>query len=83
MTDQKDKPNLGKMLLTTKLKKENRCLFLDKPVPDLWLYFCRNFLASCCLSWVAFGEFTFRNVMTNELFRWEFCVVQKDTFYYH
>ena len=31
---------------------------------------------------VAFGEFTFQKLVTNQLFGLEFCAVQQDTFYH-
>ena len=72
-----------KMSLTTTKKKENLGPVWDKPVPDRWLCFCPNFLSFCWSSSVAFWEFTFQKLVTNQLFGLKFCAVRQDTFYPH
>ena len=71
------------MSLTTTIKRENLGPVWDKPVPDRWLCFCPNFLSFCWSSLVAFGEFTFQKIVTNQQFGLEFCAVRQDTFYPH
>ena len=51
----------------------------DKPVPYRWLCFCPIFLSFCWSSLIAFGEFTFQKLVTNQLFGLEFCAVRQDT----
>ena len=69
------------MFLTTTIKRGNLGLVWDKPVPDSWLCFCPNFLSFCWSSLVAFEEFTFQKLVTNQQFELEICPVQQDTFY--
>ena len=71
------------MFLTTTIKRGNLGPVWDKPVPGRWLCFCLNFLSICCSSLVAFGDFTFQKLLTNQPFGLEFCAVQQDTFYPH
>ena len=71
----------AKLSLTTKIKRKNRGPEWDKPVPDLYLCFCPNFLWFCWLCFVTFGEFFFQKIVTNPLFRSDFCVVQQHIFY--
>ena len=73
--------NLGKTVLTTTIKRGNLGPVWDRPVPDRWMFFCPNFLSFCWSSLVAFGEFTFQKLVTNQLFGLEFCAVRQDTFY--
>ena len=69
--------------LSTTNKEVNRGFVWDNPVPDIWLSVWLNFLSSCWLSLVAFGKFSFQNLLLNQLFESDFCVVQPDTFYHH
>ena len=71
------------MFLTTTIKRENIGPVWDKHVPDRWLCFCPIFLSFCWSSSVAFGEFTFQKLATNQLFGLDFCEVRQDTFYPH
>ena len=71
------------MSLTTTIEKEILGPVWDKPVPDRWLCFCPTFLSFCWSSSVAFGEFTFQKLVTNQLFGLEFCAVQLDPFCLH
>ena len=72
-----------KMFLTTTIKGGNLGPVWDKPVPDRWLCSCLNFLSFCWSSLVAFGEITFHNLVTNQLFGLDFRAVRQDTFYLH
>ena len=72
-----------KLSLTTTIKRENLGPVWDKPVPDRWLCSCPNFLLFCWSPSVAFAEFTFQKLVTNQLFRLEFRALQQDTFYPH
>ena len=56
-----------KMSLTTTIKRGN-----PGPVPNRWLCFCPNFLSFYWSSLVAFGEFTFQKLVTNQLLGWNF-----------
>ena len=69
------------MSLTTTIKRGNFGPVWNKPVPDRWLCFCRNFLSFCWSSLVAFGEVVFQKIMTNGLFGILF--KRQDTFYPH
>ena len=71
------------MSLTTTIKRGNLGPVWDKLVPDRLLRFCHDILSSCWSSFVAFGEFTFHKLVTNQLFGLEFCAVRQDTFYPH
>ena len=72
-----------KMSLTTTINRENLGLVWDKPVSDRWLWFCPIFLSFYWSSLVAFGEFHFQKLVTNQLFGLEVCAVRQDTFYPH
>ena len=65
----------------TTIKRGNLGSVWDKPVPDRWLCFCPNFLSFCWSSLIAFGEFIFQKLVTNQLFELAFCAVRQDTFY--
>ena len=81
MTDQEDNINLGKIVFDDKNQERKSWACWDKPVPDRWLCFCPNFLSFCWSSLLAFGEFTFQKLVTNQLFWLEFYAVRQDTFY--
>ena len=68
--------------MTTTIREETSGCVWDKTVPDRWLCFCPNFLSFCWSYLVAFGEFTFQKLVTNQLFGLE-CAVRQDTFYPH
>ena len=70
-----------KLSLTTTIKRGSRGPVSDKPVPDRWLCFCPNYLSICWTSLVAFGQFTFQKLVTNQLFGLDICAVPEDTFY--
>ena len=72
-----------KLSLTTTNKRGNLEHVWDKPVPDGWLCFCPNFLSFCWSNLVAFGEFTFKKHVTNQLFGLDFCAVQQVSFCAH
>ena len=65
----------------TTIKRGNLGPVWDSLVPDRWLCFCPNFLLFCWSSLDAFGEFTSRKLVTNQLFGLEFCAARQDTFY--
>ena len=71
----------AKMTLATTIKKKISGLVWDKPVPNIWLSFCPNFLSFCWLTLVAFGDFSFQNFVTNQLIGREFCEIQQVTFW--
>ena len=81
MTDQEDNINLGKIVLTTTIKRENRGPVWDKPDPNLHLCFVPIFFWFCWLSLVVFGKLIFQKCVTNSRFGLEISVVQQDTFY--
>ena len=83
MTDQEDDISLGSIFLTTTIKRGNLGPVWDKPVPDRWLCFCPNFLSFPWSSLVAFGDFTFQKLVTNQMFGLKFCAVRRDTVYPH
>ena len=57
---------------------EHRALAWDNLVPDHWLSLCPNFQSFCRRSLVAFGEFIFQTLLTNQnqLFEFENCKVR-------
>ena len=69
-----------KLSVRTTIKRGNLGPVWDKPVPDRWLCFCLNFLSFCWWSLVAFGEFAFQKIVTNQQFGLELCAVRQDTF---
>ena len=83
MTDQKVIMFLAELTLATKIEKENHGFDWGKPVPDLWLSFCLKFLSLCWSSKVAFGQFISKSLVTIQVFEWENCVVQLNTFHNH
>ena len=74
MTDQGEENILGSSPLKTTIKKENRGLVWEKPVPHLWLSSSPNFLSNCWLSLVDLTEFIIQKHLKNLLLVWEFCV---------
>ena len=63
--------------MTTTVKRGDLGPVWYKPVPDRWFCFCPNFLSFCWSSLVAFGEFIFQELVTNQLFGLEFCAVRR------
>ena len=68
-----------KWSVTTTTERENIGLVWDRLFPDIYLCFSPKFLWFCSSSSVAFG-FIPTN-LTNPLFGWELCVLQRDLFY--
>ena len=79
MNDQEDKNHLGKNEFDDNDQERRSwdCLGQTCSWPLL------VFLWFCSLSLVAFEEFIFRKLVTNQLFGWKFCAGQQDTFYPH
>ena len=65
----------------TTTKREKCGLVCDKPVPDLSLSFCPNFLPICWWHLVSSGEFSFQKFVTNQLMGTEFCLVAARNIY--
>ena len=69
--------------MTNPIERNLLGVIWDKPVPDLWLSFCPILLSICWLSLAVSTEFLFHKIVTNQLFGWDFCLVQLETINHH
>ena len=69
--------------MTNPIERKLLGVIWDKPVPDLWLSFCPILLSICWLSLAVSTEFIFHKIVTNQLFGWDFCLVQLETVNHH
>ena len=79
MTNQEDNIILGKYVFEDNNQERKSQACLGQTCSRSSIVFLSQFLEFCWFFLVAFGEFISRKFLTNPLFGWEFCVVQKDT----
>ena len=83
MTDQEDKINLGKFVFDDNNQERRSWACLGQTCSRSLIVFLSQLLSLCWSSLVAFGEFTFQKLLTNQLFGLEIFAVRQDTFYLH
>ena len=72
----KNKWNFSEICLWRQQSGKDSGFGCEKPVPDIWISSCFNYLSFCGVSLVAFGDFIFQKLEVNQLF-W---LIQHDTF---
>ena len=83
MTDQAKNINLGKIVFDDNNQERKSWNCLGQTCSRSLIVFLSQILSFCWLSLVAFGEFTFEKLVTNQQFGLESCVLRQDTFYLH
>ena len=83
MTDQEDNINLGKIVFDDNNQERKSWACLGQTCSRSLIVFLSQLFVILLISLVAFGEFTFQKLVTNQQFGLEFCVVRQDTFYPH
>ena len=81
MTDQEDIINLGKIVFDDNKQERKYWACLGQTCSRSLFVFLSHFLSFFKSSLVAFGEFTFQKLVTNQLLGLDLCAVQQDTFY--
>ena len=81
MIDQEDIFNLGKIVFDDNNQKRNSWACLGQTCSTSLIVFLSQLFNFCWLYLVAFGEFIFQKRVLNQLFGWESCVLQQDTFH--
>ena len=83
MTDQEDNINLGKTVFDDNNQERKSWACLGQTCSRSLIVFLSQLFVILLIILVAFGEFTFQKLVTNQQFGLEFCAVQQDTFYPH
>ena len=83
MTDQIDKNTLDRNVFDDNNHERKSWTCSGTSCCRSFILFFSNCLSSCWLAMVDSGEIISYTLQTNQLFEWEFCVVQQDTFYSH
>ena len=83
MTDQEDNIILGKIVFDDNNQKRKSWACLGQTCSRSLIVFLSQRFFICWSYLVAFGEFTFQKLVTNQLFGLEVYAVRQDTFYPH
>ena len=51
-------------------------------VLGLCLSLCPDFLSFSCSFMIAFENFIFQNIVTNQMFQWQICLLEQNIFYF-
>ena len=81
MTELEDKINLDKIVFDDNNQERKSCSCLGQTCSRSLIVFLSQLFVILLISLVAFGEFIFQKLVTNQLFGLKFCVVRQGTFY--
>ena len=83
MTDQEDNNNLGKVVFDNNNQERKSWACLGQTCSRSLIVFLSQLFVILLIILGCFEEFTFQKLVTNQLFRLEYCGVRQDTFYFH
>ena len=83
MTDQEDNINLGKIVFDDNNQERKSWACLGQTCSRSLIVFLSQLFVILVIIFGCFGDFTFQNLVTKQLFGLEFCAVRQDTFYLH
>ena len=83
MTVLEDKINLDKFVFDNNNRKRISCSCLGQTCFRSLIVFLSKHLFILLIIFGCFGEFTFKELLTEKLFGLDFCAVRHDTFYLH